>query len=343
MDKIPPTQLGAYLNKKSASVYCITGADILLQNETQDALVSHAAKQGFNDKFSFHIEPKSDWQTIIEASQSMGLFSTKTLLILHFSDVALSSDIHAKLDELTHYLHDDLCCIFILPKWQKSIENTKWFKKIDAKTVLIQCNTPDIAALPNWIKQRAKTAQIDIDDESIQLLSYYYEGNLLALSQILQLLQLLYPQTTITLPRLEDVIYDAAQFTPYHWLDTLLKGQKKRAWHILQQLKREGIEPIILLRILQKELILLLSLQEQSRLIPLKSVFDQYRVWQNRRTLLTGALTRLSPSRLRCFLTQLTELDTQFRKQSENVIWQGLEALSLHFCDANSAPFSVIK
>ncbi|VEC76088.1 DNA polymerase III subunit delta [Raoultella ornithinolytica] len=53
---------------------------------------------------------------------------------------------------------------------------------------------------------------------------------------------------------------DAAHFTPYHWVDALLAGKSKRVLHILQQLRLEGSEPAILLRTLQRELLLLVNL-----------------------------------------------------------------------------------
>jgi DNA polymerase III delta subunit len=59
-------------------------------------------------------------------------------------------------------------------------------------------------------------------------------------------------------------VNDAAHFTPYHWVDALLAGKSKRVLHVLQQLRLEGCEPAILLRTLQRELLLLVTLKRQS-------------------------------------------------------------------------------
>ena len=87
---------------------------------------------------------------------------------------------------------------------------------------------------------------------------------------------------------------DAAHFTPFHWLDALLAGKSKARTHILQQLQQEDVEPVILLRTLQRELLLLLTLQRRMASAPLRTLFDQHKVWQNRRPLVTRALQRLS-------------------------------------------------
>lgn len=343
MNKITPLQLESQLSKGLVANYLITGNDLLLQNEVQIELSYSALKQGFDEKFSFIITPQTDWQAITECCQSMGLFSSKTRLILQFPETGLTAEHHNHLNTLSTLLHDDLILILVIPKWLKKDENSRWFKQLNDSAVMIHCATPDINQLPAWIKKRAQQLQLNLDYESIQLLSHYYEGNLLALSQILQQLQLLYDSSVITLPRLEDIIQNAAQFTPYHWLDALLKGKKQRTWHILQQLKQEEIEPIILLRILQKELFLLLAINQRPNSMSLKAAFDQHNVWQNRRALLTEALQRLSLSRLQHLLTKLTQLDGAFKQQSGNILWQGLEALSLHFCQAAGEPFSVLK
>ena len=105
---------------------------------------------------------------------------------------------------------------------------------------------------------------LQLDDAASQLLCYCYEGNLLALAQALERLALLWPDGKLTLPRVEQAVNDAAHFTPYHWVDALLAGKSKRVLHVLQQLRLEGCEPAILLRTLQRELLLLVNLKRQA-------------------------------------------------------------------------------
>ncbi len=142
--------------------------------------------------------------------------------------------------------------------------------------------------------RRAREMKLELDDAANQLLCYCYEGNLLALAQALERLSLLWPDGKLTLPRVEQAVNDAAHFTPFHWVDALLAGKSKRALHILQQLRQEDSEPVILLRTLQRELLLLTAAASASHgAAPLRTLFDKHRVWQNRRALTTEALHRL--------------------------------------------------
>ncbi len=175
--------------------------------------------------------------------------------------------------------------------------------------------------------------KLQLDDAANQLLCYCYEGNLLALAQALERLSLLRPDGKLTLPRVEQAVNDAAHFTPFHWVDALLAGKSKRAWHILQQLQQEDVEPVILLRTLQRELLLLMTLQRRmASHTPLRTLFDKHRVWQNRRPLVTKALQRLSGPQLQQAVQLLTQIELTLKQDYGQSVWAELETLSLLLC-----------
>mgnify|MGYP000959216573 CR=1 FL=1 len=155
---------------------------------------------------------------------------------------------------------------------------------------------------------------------------------MLALSQALERLSLLWPDGKLTLPRVEQAVNDAAHFTPFHWVDALLAGKSKRALHILRQLQAEDSEPVILLRTLQRDLLLLLTLQRQSATTPLRTLFDQHRVWQNRRNLFSEALKRLSNARLAQALQVLARAELTLKRDYGQPIWSELETLAMMLC-----------
>ncbi len=135
-----------------------------------------------------------------------------------------------------------------------------------------------------------------------------------------------------TLPRVEQAVNDAWHFTPFHSVDALLMGKSKRALHILQQLRLEGSEPVILLRTLQRELLLLVNLKRQSAHTPLRALFDKHRVWQNRRGMMGEALNRLSQTQLRQAVQLLTRTELTLKQDYGQSVWAELEGLSLLLC-----------
>lgn len=332
MLRLYPEQLRAQLNEGLRAAYLLLGNDPLLLQESQDAVRQIAATQGFDEHHSFTLDNSIDWQEIFSLCQAMSLFAARQTLLIQLPENGPNAAINEQLATLVSLLHGDLLLIVRGNKLTKAQENAAWFTALATHSVLVTCQTPEQAHLPKWVAARAKQLNLQLDDAANQLLCYCYEGNLLALAQALERLSLLWPDGKLTLPRVEQAVNDAAHFTPFHWVDALLSAKSKRALHILQQLRLEGSEPVILLRTLQRELLLLVTLKRQSAHTPLRALFDKHRVWQNRRGMTTEALNRLSTEQLRQAVQLLTRTELTLKQDYGQSIWSELESLSLLLC-----------
>ncbi|WP_145494111.1 DNA polymerase III subunit delta [Yersinia bercovieri] len=332
MIRVYPEQLVAQLHEGLRTSYLLCGNEPLLLQESQDHIRRVAAQHDFTEHFSFTLDAHTEWESIFSLCQALSLFASRQTLLLSFPDSGLTAPMNEQLVKLSGLLHPDILLILRANKLTKAQENSAWFKALSTNGVLVSCQTPEQAQLPRWVSTRAKSLNLDIDDAAIQLLCYCYEGNLLALSQALERLSLLYPDGKLTLPKVEQAVNDAAHFTPYHWLDALLAGKSKRAWHILQQLQQEDSEPIILLRTLQRELLQLLTLKRRMDQVPLRALFDQFKVWQNRRPMMTQALQRLSMQQLQQAVHLLTQMEIRLKQDYGQSIWPELETLSMLMC-----------
>lgn len=332
MIRLYPEQLRAQLTEGLRAAYLLLGNDPLLLQESQDAVRQAAAAQGFEEHHTVSIDASTDWNALFSLCQAMSLFASRQTILLLLPENGTNAAINEQLATLISLLHDDLLLICRGNKFTKAQENAAWVTQLANRSVLITCQTPEQAQLPKWLAARARQLKLQLDDAASQLLCYCYEGNLLALSQALERLALLWPDGKLTLPRVEKAVNDAAHFTPFHWLDALLAGKSKRALHILQQLRLEGSEPVILLRTLQRELLMLVTLKRQSAQVPLRTLLDKHRVWQNRRPLITDALNRLSAAQLRQAVTLLSRTELTLKKDYGQSVWAELESLSLLLC-----------
>lgn len=332
MLRLYPEQLRAQLSEGLRAAYLLLGNDPLLLQESQDAVRQVAASHGFDEHHAFHIDNSTDWQTLFSLCQSMSLFASRQTILIQLPENGPNAAINEQLATLVGLLHDDLLLIVRGNKLTKAQENAAWFTQLSAHSVQVACQTPEQIHLPKWVSARAKLNNLQLDDAANQLLCYCYEGNLLALAQALDRLSLLWPDGKLTLPRVEQAVNDAAHFTPFHWVDALLVAKGKRALHILQQLRLEGSEPVILLRTLQRELLLLNTLKRQSANTPLRALFDKHRVWQNRRAMTTEAVNRLSHEQLRQAVQLLTRAELTLKQDYGQSIWAELESLSLLLC-----------
>ncbi|QIQ21593.1 DNA polymerase III subunit delta [Zophobihabitans entericus] len=332
MIKINTEQLTSKLDslkqqQKLLPYYFLVGTEPYLQHQAQTVLQQNLKQAGFEEQYIFTIDAQTDWNKIYDHCQSLSLFSSQTLLVLLFGENGVNTTITAKLNELIPLLNPDIALILSLGKITKPQENSVWFKALSEQSLWVNCTAPDTAGLPQWLNQQAQAKGLKLEPQSIELLSYYYEGNLLALSQILEQLILLFPEGKVSFEQIENNINDSAIFTPYHWIDAILAGKTKRTMHILQQLKLNEVEVLILLRTIQRELLLLINLKRSS--MPVRQAFDQYKVWQNRRPLFTQILNRLALHDLYQALNKLTQIEISLKQDYSTEIWRELESLSL--------------
>ncbi|AYH02300.1 DNA polymerase III subunit delta [Pectobacterium parmentieri] len=332
MIRLYPEQLTAQLHEGLRGCYLVFGSDPLLLQESLDSIKRVAQQHEFSEHFSFILDLHTEWDAIFSTCQALSLFASRQSLLLILPENGPNAAMSENLVKLSGLLHPDILLILRGHKLTKAQENSAWFKALSQDSVYINCLTPEQAQLPRWVAQRAKAMKLTLDEQATQLICYCYEGNLLALSQALERLALLYPDGKLTLPRVENAVNDAAHFTPFHWLDALLAGKAKRAWHILQQLKQEDCEPVILLRTLQRELLQLLALKRRMSDTPLRTLFDQQKVWQNRRDLLSQALQRLSLQQLQQAVRLLTQVEITLKQDYGQSVWSELESLAMLLC-----------
>lgn len=343
MNRIFTEQLGSSLTNRLAKVYYLVGQDTLLLSESQDLISQFALSQGFDEKNVIQIDANTDWNDIFERCQSMGLFFNKQILFLNLPE-NLTALLQQHLQELISLLNEDVLLVLQLSKLAKATEKQKWFTEANAyepQAILVNCQTPTIEQLPRWVQQRAKSMGLSIDEQAVQLLCYSYENNLLALKQSLQLLALLYPDNKLTYQRVQNSVEQSSVFTPFQWVDALLEGKINRANRILMGLKAEDLQPIILLRTLQRDLMTLLELAKPTQkytladplpIHQLREHFDRLKVWQNRRPLFTQAFQRLTYQKLYLIFQQLADIERAAKQDFSDDLWDKLMSLSIHLC-----------
>ncbi|WP_457913411.1 DNA polymerase III subunit delta [Candidatus Gillettellia adelgis] len=335
MIRIYSNQLAAQLRKGLCKHYLLIGNEPLMLQESQDLIRDAAKQQQFSTYYSISLDIHADWDAIFNICQTINLFTRRQILLLIFPDNGLFSPFENHLTQLSELLHNDILLILRSSYLPKSQEKSVWFKALSCNAVYVSCQSPTPTQLPRWIFARAQLMQLTLEDAANKLLSYCYEGNLLALSQVLEMLSLLYPDGILTVSRINQVVYDASYFTPLHWINAILEGKNDRAWHIFQQLKKRDVEPAILLRTLQRELLVLLTIQRYMVLVPLHTLFDQHKVWKNRQNLITQAIHRLSTDQLRQAVQRLRQSELILKTDHIQLVWLELETLSMLLCTEN--------
>jgi DNA polymerase-3 subunit delta len=330
--RIYADKLSEQLSRQQYGVYLVFGNEPLLIKESYQAIRKKAQAEGFDEHHRFILDNNLNWNDVYDCCQALSLFSSRQIIELEIPEAGINAGHSKELIALTASLHPDILLIIIGGKLTKAQENAKWFKSYNALGCWVSCLTPDIQRLPQFVQARCNALGLNADLEARQMLAQWHEGNLFALSQSLEKLALIYPDGQLTLIRIEESLSRHNHFTTFHWIDALLAGKAKRAQRILRQLEAESVEPVILIRSIQKELLLLIKLQNELKNSPAGQVFDRHRIWQSKRPLYNSALSRLSELAIQQRLILLARCEILSKTQYDISIWPTLHQLSLELC-----------
>ena len=138
-----------------------------------------------------------------------------------------------------------------------------WVKSFETSGMMVTLWPIPREQLPAWIIKRAQKYQLQIQPDAVQLLADYVEGNLIAAAQTLEKLYLLKPQTPVDTALIQTLLTDESRFTIFDFIDSFITSDKSRTLHILDTLKEEGTEPVLILWGITRELRQLSDYAEQ--------------------------------------------------------------------------------
>ena len=335
--RVSLSSLSDHLNHGLQGVYHFFGAETLLVEEAVDLFRANATALGYAERLRFTSEAGFDWNDLIAQTQSLSIFAEKKLIELRIP-TGKPGDAGGKalIDYANSVSGIDTVLVIISGPIEKRAQNSKWFKAIESAGVVVECPLVPAAKLPGWIKNRMIQKGLTFDEEVAQRLAFFVEGNLLAAAQEVNLIALLCQGKRISVELVEKVIADHARFNVYSFVDACLAGSVNRSVRILQSLKREQVEPIIVLWALSRDtrtLCQLLAAAERGA--NPQSLFQRYGIWSSRTGLISAAMKRLSLPQCLLLLRKLGRADLMakgrapFQRQN---IWEELENIGLGLC-----------
>lgn len=325
--KIYHNQLASTLTKGFTPVWLVFGEEPWQKDNSLATIKAHASKQGFDEVIRFSTDSSFDWQLLIEEYQSLSLFASQRIIEVELTSVKVGDTGNKALLSLAERLQQDMSTghapqdvIFIFHggKVDAAAANRKWFKQLTQLGCYLPLYDIELKNLPQWLNSQARAKQLNITAELSGLLIELFEGNLLALSQELDKLSLLFGSSPITIEQAEPLILKQAKFNPYQLIDAILLGDCKKCITILDQLQQEGTAPAQIIWVLHKEvkqLYAMLNLLSQGEKI--NDIFKQYRVWDKRKPLYQHALKNMPLSNVKHAMSRIADIDLLSKTSSE--------------------------
>jgi DNA polymerase-3 subunit delta len=258
-------QLTAALARGLAPMYLVSGDEPLLVGEAGDAIRAAARQAGYADRQVFFIDRSFSWDGLLNASQSLSLFAEKRLFELRMPSGKPDKGA-AQLARLAESPPPDVICLIVTDKLDKKTSDAPWVRAVEKHGVWVPIWPVETAALPGWLRARAKALKVEIEPPAAQLIVDRVEGNLLAAKQELEKLSLLTDGKPITSELVLKSVGDSARYDVFQLAEAAAAGDAPRAMHVLLGLKSEGVEPTLILWALLRELRGMWQARERERL-----------------------------------------------------------------------------
>lgn len=329
--QLRPEQLGAHLEKPLAPLYVVHGDEPLLTIEAADAIRAAARKQGFEEREVLVAGPGFRWDELFMAAGNMSLFGGSKLIDLRIPTGKPGRDGGDALQKHCEQASGPgLSTLISLPLLDWQAKKASWFTKLADAGVVVECNAPPLAQLPDWIAQRLARQKQTAPREGLQFIAGHVEGNLLAAHQEIQKLALLYPEGALTLEQIEDAVLDVARFDVDKLKAALLAGDAARCGRLLDGLRAEDTALPLILWAVSSEIRALAQVRSaMDRGLPMDGALKEAKVFGPRQNGIRAAAQRVSATAARNALLHAARVDRMVKGLVQGDVWDEMLQLTL--------------
>ena len=328
--KIPFAQLQNQLNNNLAPVYVVSGDEPFQVDEACKMIRGVAEQQGYSERQVLYVERGFDWSMLTAESNNLSLFAQKRLIELQIPNAKPGVDGAKALQAYVQALPQDTCLLIRSGKLDASQTKSKWLKSLEQAGVFLQVWPVEAARLGQWIQQRLALRNLRVDPQALKILADRVEGNLLAADQELEKLLLLYGEGELNTEQIQSAVSDSARYDIFSFADVAMAGEPKRVTKLLFGLKAEGVEPVLMLWVLHREIrVLSLIHGDIDAGQKIEAVMAKHRIWDKRKPLIKRALQNSSREQTQKWLKECRQIDRIIKGQEAGRAWDELLELGL--------------
>ncbi len=323
-------ELGRHLQKQFLPVYVVSGDEPLQQGEATDLIRAGARKRGYSERKIIDASGQFDWNELTAESNSLSLFAEQRILDLRIPNGKPGKEGSKALTLYCDNIPADTLLLVTLPKIDPQQSRSKWFKALESAGAVINVWPVDAQSLPPWIEQRMRQKGLTPESSVINLLAERVEGNLLAASQEIEKLLLLFGPGIITTEQLTASVADSARFDVFSLIDAALLGKPDRCVRILHGLKSEGTPSAVVLWAISREVRQMAQIAYAiNNGSSANAQFQKFRIWNKRQPQINQGLKRLPLAQWQHLLMACETADLAIKGQSKANDWLLLEQISL--------------
>ncbi|MCC6202577.1 MAG: DNA polymerase III subunit delta [Gammaproteobacteria bacterium] len=292
--RLRPEQLPAHLQRRGLPAICLIGGEEPLQRgECADAVRRAARAAGAEERLSYDAAGKIDWQVLAQSCASLSLFASRRLIEIDLHECRVGQEGGAFIGALAEQPAGDDFYLLLAEKPERAVQESKWFRAIEQRGVVVLAQQIPPPQLPGWIAQRLAARDRCITAAAAELIADRVEGNLLAAAQEVEKLLLLSAAPEIDEAEVAAAVLDSARYDMYATVDQALAGDPVRTIRMVRGLRGEGLDPLLLSWLINRELRTLAAMRVALDAgLSLADTLAKHKVWSTRKAASTAALKR---------------------------------------------------
>lgn len=328
--KLTYFQVEQHLKSKLAPIYIVSGDEILLKQDVIQSLRKAAKASGFTERTRITPEAGFDWEELYNTLYANSMLAEKRIIELDFRDSTPNKTASPILQAYAEHVVNDNLLIIDIGKIDDKIARSAWYKALEKVGMVIAIWPIPREQLPQWIMNRAKKYKLQLQPDAVNLLADYIEGNLVAAAQAIEKVYLLQHDGLITSEIIETILMDESRFTVFDFIEHLIAGNKEKALHILNVLKEDGTEAVLVLWAITRELRMLAEMAQQLKQgSSHETLFQKHRIFAKRQMVIRKFLNTFSAETCLDKLSQTLHIDRIIKGAARGNVWNGLEMFCL--------------
>ena len=336
--QLRPDQLDKHLEKTLAPIYLVSGDEPLQALEAADAIRAHARARGYTEREVLHVESGFDWNRLLAAGASLSLFGDRRLLDLRLPSGKPGEAGAKALRAYAERPPEDTVLLITAGKLESAARRSAWVRALDGAGVVLFLWPVDAARLAAWVRTRMQRRGLRPTAEAVTLLAQRVEGNLLACAQEIDKLHLLHGPGPVDADAVAAGVADSARYDVFTLMDAALAGEAARSHRILQGLRAEGVDPVLVVWALAREFRgLAVMARSLAATGSVPRVLAEHKVWDSRKAAVGKALTRIPRVHpWQDWLRRCARVDRIIKGRAPGSAWDELVQLVLELSGART-------
>ncbi len=313
--KLPLRQLDRHLTDGLAKVYLVAGDEALLVDEALEQIRAAAKRADFTMRELHGADRSYRWADLAAGTDNLSLFASRKIVEVRLATPKPGDEGSRTIAALAERDDPDtLLIVAVGEKLDAAASRSAWVKAIEQHGVVVEIWPIQRGELPRWIQQRAQAAKLKLTTSAAQSLAERVEGNLLAADQEIKRLALAAAGREVDEGEVLEFVANNSRFDIFGLADAVLAGETGRVFKILHGLRAEGVHPVQISWVLNRDISLLARLEYAVRHGDnVDGALMKTGVWQRRQPLVKSALRRFKASRLRALIVEAARVDASLK------------------------------